>query len=490
MYGYYSTRRISSSGSYRPLKCTAGTFYRQYLQTRRIHSVSKFIEATQLEQQLCRVETERCLARISENNVKINAFISVQPKNTLLQQADESDRRITDGQARPLEGVLVAAKDNFCTKDLPTTCASTMLKDFTSPFNATVVEKLQESGAIIVGKTNMDEFGMGSANLFSIFGPQYNSNNNEIRVAGGSSGGSAAAVAAGLCHAAIGSDTGGSVRLPAAYCGVVGFKPSYGQCSRYGLVSYASSLDTVGILAQSVNDARLLLDVMKGHDQRDASMMPQITFDSNKVVLSSGNLTGLVVGIPKEYYSAADHLQAHGAEINLYPAYYVIAPAEASSNLARYDGVRYGYRTTKSNLGTFESYAATRQIGFGDEVQRRILLGSFVLSESAYDDHFVRAQRIRRLIQQDFDQCFRTVHVLLTPCNITTAPTLQRATDDGVAAYVNDVMTVPASLAGIPAISIPWTNSPLDNYPIGMQLMAQYGQESTLLRVANVLEKH
>ncbi|RKP27415.1 amidase signature enzyme [Syncephalis pseudoplumigaleata] len=431
-----------------------------------------------------------------------------------------------DKEHRPLEGVLVAVKDNFCTTDLPTTCASKMLKEFISPFEASVVTRLKDAGAIIVGKTNMDEFGMGSANLFSAYGPVHhplsmpsaaNADDASIRVAGGSSGGSAAAVAAGLCHAAIGSDTGGSVRLPSAYCGIVGFKPSYGQCSRYGLVSYASSLDTVGILAQHVDDAQLLFEIVKGHDPRDASMAVATAGDDVPPQVES-DLAGIVVGIPEEYYvdelspeivaawqAAADHLQARGAEIRFVScphtrhalaAYYVIAPAEASSNLARYDGIRYG--------NTFDAYATTRQTGFGDEVQRRLLLGSFVLSESAYDDHFVRAQRVRRLVQQDFDRCFRiprprssttsspatAVDVLLTPCNITTAPTVQEARrgGGGVSAYVNDVMTVPASLAGIPAISIPWTRSSTDDYPIGVQLMAQYGQDAMLLRVARALE--
>ncbi|KAI8053715.1 aspartyl/glutamyl-tRNA amidotransferase subunit A [Syncephalis plumigaleata] len=475
-----------------------------YQSTKRsIHTITEFLDLTKAQKQSCRAETEQCLNEIQAIGRDINAFITTELPDNLYNHADTADQRIRDKQHRPLEGVLVAVKDNFCTLNLATTCASTMLQGFTAPFEANVITRLREAGAIIVGKTNMDEFGMGSANVFSVNGPVNHpvsvklakNDDMPIRTAGGSSGGSAAAVAAHLSHAAIGSDTGGSVRLPAAYCGIVGFKPSYGHCSRYGLVSYASSLDTVGILTRTAKDAHLLYDVMKGPDSRDASManIEMMTQDTANVA-KNNDLTGVVVGIPLEYYVeelssdaiktwqlAADHLQSLGATIKF---------VSSSSNLARYDGIRYGYRApTDQPTSTFNTYANTRRAGFGQEVQRRILLGSFVLSESAYDDHFVQAQRIRRLIQQDFDQCFRTlrtshvettssssldgVDVLLTPCNIDIAPTINEAMQGGVAAYANDVMTVPASLAGIPAISMPFTQSN-DHYSINIQLMAQY----------------
>ncbi|KAI8344199.1 amidase signature enzyme [Chlamydoabsidia padenii] len=450
----------------------------------------------------------------------------------------------------------IAIKDNFCTSEMPTTCGSAMLKDFASPYNATVVDLLQQAGAKLLGKTNMDEFGMGSANIYSESGPVYNpweykSNHtalddpSQIRVAGGSSGGSAAAVAMDMCTVALGSDTGGSVRLPAAYCGVVGYKPSYGQVSRNGLVAYANSLDTVGLIGRSVPDISAVYDVLSHHDEKDPTSMPTdlrtSILNQEKQLVShwqdsqgGGDLSGLRVGIPNEYYvdqlstevldtwrSGIKSLRDRGASIipvslphtrYALPAYYIIALAEASSNLARFDGVCYGHHSEKVS-STDLIYADTRSEGFGSEVQRRILLGTHVLTAGTFESHFLPAQQARRLIMDDFNKVFlmrndldknssisststltpeQQVHVLLTPSSISTAPTLQQSlpdrtknNSDGVVdAYVNDVMTVPVSLAGLPAITLPSGRSLTNGYPIGLQLICQYGYDRFLLDVS------
>ncbi|RUS32743.1 amidase signature domain-containing protein [Jimgerdemannia flammicorona] len=458
-------------------------------------------------------------------------------------------------QLSSLDGVPVAVKDNFCTTRISSSCGSAILKDFTSPYDATVVHLLRKARAVVMGKTNLDEFGMGSANIYSTFGPVYNPHDlgkgqglgspSERRVAGGSSGGSAAAVASGMCFAALGSDTGGSVRLPASYCGIVGFKPSYGRCSRWGLIAYANSLDTVGLLARTVRDAEIVYDIISEHDDRDPTSMPidirkhvdAITPGFESITGDLEDLTGLRIGIPQEYFvselapaivqlwrDGIAHLRDRGATIvpvsmpntrHALSAYYVLASAEASSNLARFDGLRYGHRSDK---GSFKNdtlpYADTRTEGFGPEVRRRIILGTYVLTAGSYKNYFLQAQKVRRLVQEDFDHVFlfpnpvhhhplptdtsSGVHVLLTPAAISTAPKLQDCfpsadetsnAKNPVDAYVGDVMTVPASLAGIPAIVVPFGASPLDGYPIGLQLMAQYGDERTLLRVAATLER-
>ncbi|RIA96316.1 amidase signature enzyme [Glomus cerebriforme] len=450
-----------------------------------------------------------------------------------------------------LDGIPIAYKDLFCTSSLPTTCGSFMLKDFKSPFNATVVNSLEEAGAIMVGKTNMDEFGMGAANVYSAYGPVYNpqsilfdenhfeENDGERRVAGGSSGGSAAAVASGMCFAALGSDTGGSVRLPASYCGVVGFKPSYGQCSRWGLIAYANSLDTVGILSRTVNDAQIIYDVISKYDVNDStSITPEVrSINSSipsffKLNSNTNDLRGLRIGVPKEYFvselsesiidlwkKGISYLKSHGASIvsvscpntrHALSAYYILALSEASSNLARFDGVRYGYRNEDSNQKDGLIYADTREI-FGKEVKKRIILGTYTLTAGSYGNYFLRAQKIRRMIKSDFDRVFKRpnplhpikkdlkfdddnkVDVLITPVAISTAPKVEDClttnVNNFVNTYVNDVLVMPASLAGIPAISIPFGVSSIDGYPIGLQLIAQYGDENTLLGVAKVLEK-
>ncbi|KAI7856396.1 amidase signature enzyme [Circinella umbellata] len=452
----------------------------------------------------------------------------------------------------PLDGAPIGIKDNFCTETLPTTCGSKILEGFISPYDATVVQRLKQAGAIIMGKTNMDEFGMGAANTFSHYGTVINphdqekENGNKRHVAGGSSGGSAAAVASGMCIAALGSDTGGSVRLPASYCGVVGYKPSYGRCSRHGLVTYANSLDTVGILAQDVTSARLVYDTISAYDSKDPTSMPnnlRTRIDDQDQKLASrwhnkDDLSGLVIGIPQEYYvdplsetvvdiwrQGIRFFKERGASIVpvslpmtrfALPAYFTIALAEASSNLARYDGVRYGRRSQahrEEDDGFL--YADTRAEGFGSEVKRRIMLGTHILTAGTYDKNFLPAQKARRCVQEDFDKVFiqtnllhdekmtdtgkKGVHLLLTPSAMSPAPTIEEClpeSDDphdenrrkrhngAVDTYVNDVMTVPASLAGIPAISVPFGKS--NGFPVGLQLLGQYGYDQFLLEMADI----
>ncbi|KAJ3336690.1 Trimeric GatFAB AmidoTransferase(AdT) complex subunit [Gonapodya sp. JEL0774] len=447
-----------------------------------------------------------------------------------------------------LDGVPIALKDNFCYRgSLPITCASSHLRNHHSPYTSTPVLRLLNAGAVILGKTNMDEFAMGSASVHSAFGKVVNPIGvgadsdltvSEPKVAGGSSGGSAAAVASGMCYAALGSDTGGSVRLPASYCGIVGFKPSYGRISRWGLVSYSSSLDTVGIMARTVGCVAAVYDLIKGGDVLDmTSWDGDVGSVSGRTrhpeLRDPDDLTGIVVGVPEEYLptelslpslstisAALTHLTLHGATIvpvslphtrHALSAYYIIAPAEASSNLARYDGVRYGDRQRKDqDGGTW--YAETRTAGFGEEVRRRVLLGTFVLTESSYHSYFLHSQRFRRLVQLDFDRVFRLpnplhgpwhapcthstkVDVLLTPASLGPAPALSSyPPTDPVSEYVNDVATIPASLAGLPACVVPFGKvgkggGEWAGMPIGVQVLGQYMDEETVLRVASVVEK-
>ncbi|KAG0801539.1 hypothetical protein G6F29_006321 [Rhizopus arrhizus] len=398
--------------------------------------------------------------------------------------------------------------------------------DFTSPYDATVVRLLNDAGALIVGKTNMDEFGMGSANVHSVYGPVVNPYDlSDKRVAGGSSGGSAASVAANMCRAALGSDTGGSVRMPASYCGVVGFKPSYGRCSRNGLISYANSLDTIGILAKTVNDCSDVYNIISEYDELDPTSIPvefRNELDEKDNELKSKwqdkeDLSGLVVGIPQEFYvdslsdkvvdvwrKGIEKLKNLGAEIVpvsmphvplALPAYYIIALAEASSNLARFDGMKYGYRSKEEEEDQL-LFSITRSQGFGAEVQRRILLGTHVLTAGTYETLFLPAQKARRLIQQDFDNVFKqpnllhnqgftqgSAHILLIPSATSDAPILNNR-GELVTEYMNDVMTLPANLAGIPAITIPFGQ---DKYPIGLQLLSQYGYDQFLQSIAQKL---
>jgi aspartyl-tRNA(Asn)/glutamyl-tRNA(Gln) amidotransferase subunit A len=424
----------------------------------------------------------------------LNAFLSVADADALTCENPEG----------PLAGVPIALKDNLVTIDLDTTCGSRVLEGYRSPFEATVVRRARAAGAVVVGKTNMDEFAMGSSTENSAYGPTLNPH-DRTRVPGGSSGGSAAAVAAGLVPVALGTDTGGSVRQPAALCGVVGIKPTYGRVSRYGLVAYASSLDQVGTLGRTVADAAGLLQVIAGHDDRDATSSRRRVPDL-LAGLTRG-VDGLVVGLPKEYVShlladdmrdsinaAVEALKEAGAavrEVSLphakhaIPCYYVIAPAEASSNLSRYDGVRYGVRRAEPDLVSM--YEATRSRGLGPEVKLRIMLGTYVLSAGYYDEYYGTAQRARRLITEDFGRVFADgVDVVLTPTTPTPAFELGERTDDPLEMYLSDVFTVPANIAGLPGISVPVGE--VRGLPVGGQIIAPWWQEERMIGVGAALE--
>jgi aspartyl-tRNA(Asn)/glutamyl-tRNA(Gln) amidotransferase subunit A len=421
------------------------------------------------------------------------------------EQTEPVDRLVASGgPLGPLAGVPVVIKDNLATKHLPTTCGSRILEGYVSPFEATAVQRLRGAGAVVIGKANLDEFAMGSSTEHSAFGPTRNPV-DPTRVPGGSSGGSAAAVAAGLCRIALGSETGGSVRQPAAFCGVVGLKPTYGRVSRYGLVAFASSLDHVGVFGTTVADMARGLQAIAGHDPRDATSA-QVPVD-DYISAATGEVGGLVVGWPVEYFEesldpriratcerARDQLVAAGAtvrEVSLphtaiaIPTYYILAPAEASSNLSRFDGVRYGMRVDGDGLRGM--YEATRSRGFGAEVTRRILLGTYVLSAGYYDAYYRTALQARRLIANDFARAFASgVDVLLTPTTPTPAWRIG-AVSDPYTMYLADIFTVTANLAGIPAISVPAGR--VDDLPVGVQLMANHFQEATLCRAAATVER-
>ncbi|MDA0312275.1 MAG: Asp-tRNA(Asn)/Glu-tRNA(Gln) amidotransferase subunit GatA [Gemmatimonadetes bacterium] len=413
-----------------------------------------------------------------------------------------SEELLEGGVDGLLAGVPVAVKDNLATRDLPTTCGSKILEGYQSPFEATVVRRLREAGAVLVGKTNMDEFAMGSSTENSAYGPTRNPAALD-RVPGGSSGGSAAAVAAGYVPIAVGSDTGGSVRQPASFCGVVGIKPTYGRVSRYGLVAFASSLDQVGTFGRTVHDAALALQAISGHDPRDATSADREVPDFANVV--HGGMSGMVVGVPREYVpetldagirrlveESLERLRGLGATVKsvslphtrfAIPAYYVLAPAEASSNLARYDGVRFGERGAGGDIGAM--YESTRE-AFGPEVKRRIMLGTYALSSGYYDQYYGTAQRARALIAQDFEHAFCDVDVLFTPTAPTPAFRIGERVADPVSMYLSDVFTVTANLAGIPGMSVPIGR--IDGLPIGGQFLAPWWEESTMLRAAGALE--
>jgi aspartyl-tRNA(Asn)/glutamyl-tRNA(Gln) amidotransferase subunit A len=447
---------------------------------------------------------EEHLARIGAREAELHAFNLVMTDSALA-QADEVDRQVAAGEdPGPLAGVPLALKDNLCTTGVPTTCSSKILEGWRPPYDATVVERLRAAGAVAVGKTNLDEFAMGSSTENSAFGPTRNPH-DPSRVPGGSSGGSAAAVAAGFAPLALGSDTGGSIRQPAAFCGIVGAKPTYGAVSRYGLVAFASSLDQIGPFAATVADAARLLEVISGHDERDSTSIPE-----GPLVLSDQlerGVEGLRVGIVKELLdaegiapdvavrtrAAVEALESAGAKVEevsvpavIYglSAYYLIAPAEASSNLARYDGVRYGLRVDAPTTG--EMYDRTRTAGFGAEVKRRIMLGTYALSAGYFDAYYGKAQKVRTLIIRDFDAAYERCDVLLSPTAPTTAFELG-AKADPLAMYLNDICTIPSNLAGHPAISVPFGVGD-DGLPIGMQIMAPALGEATMFRVAAALE--
>ncbi|WP_119459519.1 Asp-tRNA(Asn)/Glu-tRNA(Gln) amidotransferase subunit GatA [Rhodospirillaceae bacterium SYSU D60014] len=438
----------------------------------------------------------------------LNAFITETPDRALA-MAEASDTRRRNGEASPMEGLPIAIKDLFCTEGVLTTAGSHILDGFTPPYESTVTTNLWRAGAVMLGKVNMDEFAMGSSNMTSYYGkvenPWRRKGNNRPLVPGGSSGGSATAVAARVALGATGTDTGGSIRQPAAFCGIVGLKPTYGRCSRWGIVAFASSLDQAGPMTRTVRDAAIMLGAMAGHDPKDSTSVNRPVPDYKAAL--TGDIRGLKVGIPTEYRvdgmpaeierlwaQGIEWLKAAGAEpveISLphtkyaLPTYYIIAPAEASSNLARYDGVRFGLREPGDSLDAM--YEATRAAGFGTEVKRRVLIGTYVLSAGYYDAYYLKAQRLRSLIARDFTQAFEDVDVILTPSTPNTAFAAGEKMDDPVAMYLNDVFTVPVNLAGLPGISVPAGLSE-DGLPLGLQLIGRAFDEETVLKVGEVLE--
>jgi len=443
---------------------------------------------------------------IGEKNKEINSFITVMEKEAK-ESAQRVDKKIKNEESLgSLAGVPIAIKDNICVRGFPATCASKILSNFIPPYDATVIERLKKEDAIIIGKTNLDEFAMGSSNENSFFGSVKNPHDLE-RVPGGSSGGSAAAVAANMTILALGSDTGGSIRQPASFCGVVGLKGTYGRVSRYGLVAFASSLDQIGSIAKDVRDCALLFSVIAGRDEKDSTSIPQGRLDYTEFLESKPK--ELRIGIPKEYFGegldkevkeavlkGAKLLEKQGMkteEVSLphtdkgIATYYVLANAEASSNLARYDGVKYGYRD-KGDYELKEMYSQTRSQGFGDEVKRRIMLGTYTLSAGYYEAYYAKAQKVRTILRQDFEKAFEKVDFLITPTSPTTAFKLGEKIDDPLTMYLSDVYTVTANLAGIPSISIP-CGKDSKGLPIGLQIMGKPLNEGKILQVAYRLEQ-
>jgi len=432
-----------------------------------------------------------------KNNSALNAFITLNEEESL-KKADNLDNTSSSGS---LAGIPIAQKDLFCTKDLKTTCGSNMLSNFIPPYSATVIENLENAGCISVGKTNMDEFAMGSSNETSFYGNVQNPWGENL-VPGGSSGGSAAAVAAGIVPAASGTDTGGSIRQPASLCGISGLKPTYGRISRWGMIAFASSLDQAGPMARTAEDCALLLNEMCSHDEKDTTSINEVIPDFTENLNSS--IQGLKIGLVKEFdlskldndvvqvfEESKKHYESLGAEfieislpnISLsVPTYYVVAPAECSSNLSRFDGVKFGKRCDNPK-DLEELYIKTRSEGFGDEVKRRILIGSYVLSAGFYDAYYKKAQQVRRLIKNDFDSAFKSVDIIMSPTTRGAAFEAGSKGDDPIQMYLEDLFTIPANLAGLPAMSIP--NGMIDNKPIGLQLIGNFLDESRLLQTAH-----
>ena len=451
--------------------------------------------------------TESALKRIDERETEINAFITVS-RETALKQADKADRRFKRNKRVPLlNGIPIAVKDILCTKGIRTTCGSKILTNFIPTYNATAVDMVLRDGAVMIGKTNMDEFGMGSSTENSIAGPARNPVNIQY-VAGGSSGGSAAAVAAGESILALGTDTGGSIRQPSAFCGVVGIKPTYGRISRYGLISYASSLDQIGAIARSVEDCAILLNCICGHDRLDSTSVDMKKTDFLESL--NKDIKGLRIGLPDEYFvegldtrirdrvlNAVGTLERNGAEIinislphtaHAISCYYIIATAEASSNLARYDGVKYGFRSEDYVSDLIMMYEKTRSEGFGKEVKRRIMLGTYVLSAGYYDAYYLKAQKVRTLIKKDFDNAFEKVDCIITPTSPCLPFKLGEKTDDPLQMYLVDIYTVSLNLSGLPGMNVrckPYD----DGLPIGMQIIGRAFDEQTVLQVGHAYEK-
>jgi aspartyl-tRNA(Asn)/glutamyl-tRNA(Gln) amidotransferase subunit A len=455
-----------------------------------------------------RETVQSCLDQIERVDGKIHAFISYDEQDALA-QADLADKKISSGAThaqKPLLGIPIAIKDVLAVKNQPLNCASKILGKFISPYDATVIEKLKNAGAIVFGRLNMDEFAMGSSTENSAFGVTRNPW-DITRIPGGSSGGSAAAVAADECIVSLGTDTGGSIRQPAALCGCVGLKPTYGRVSRYGLVAFASSLDQIGPFAKNVSDAAMLLGVLSGHDLRDSTSLPQPV--PNYMTALDGKIKGLKLGLPKEYMiggldaevkaavdAAVKQLEKLGAEIveislphtdYAVATYYIIATAEASANLARFDGIRYGARVDGNDLR--ELYSKTRGAGFGDEVKRRIILGTYVLSSGYYDAYYLRAQKVRTLIRNDFLKAFEKVDAIITPTSPTAAFKIGDKSDDPLQMYLSDIFTISCNLAGICGISIPCGFTKNLKLPIGLQLLGNPFGEEAILRIAHAYEQ-
>jgi aspartyl-tRNA(Asn)/glutamyl-tRNA(Gln) amidotransferase subunit A len=449
--------------------------------------------------------TQVCLKRIKEVEPGLKALVSV-TEELALKQAQEADKRIARGDIEPLTGIPVVLKDVLCTKGIKTTCSSKMLENFVPPYDATVVEKLNDCGAVTLGKANMDEFAMGSSTEHSAFFPTHNPWDLD-RVPGGSSGGSAVAVAADEGIFALGSDTGGSIRQPAGFCSVVGMKPTYGRVSRFGLVAFASSLDQIGPLTKDVTDCAIVLNAIAGFDNRDSTSVPEAVPDYTKCL--NGDLKGLKLGVPQEYFvkgmqpevekalkDAIAKLEELGANVDwkvslpstpyALPVYYIIAPSEASANLARYDGVKYGF-SFKDTDSMWEAMEKTRQFGFGEEVKRRIMLGTYALSAGYYDAYYLKAQKVRTLIRREFDQAFEKYDALVTPTSPTVPFKIGEKLDDPVQMYLSDVCTLPINIAGVPGISIPAGFG--NGLPIGMQLIGKPFGEETILKVAYAYEQ-
>ncbi|GGK80874.1 Asp-tRNA(Asn)/Glu-tRNA(Gln) amidotransferase subunit GatA [Amphritea balenae] len=448
--------------------------------------------------------TNSYLQRIKAEDPKINSYISI-TEELALSQAEAADKARTNGEAGTFTGLPIAHKDIFCTQGVRTSCGSKMLDNFISPYNATVIENFNQAGAVTLGKTNMDEFAMGSSNESSYYGPSRNPWNTDC-VPGGSSGGSAAAVAGRLAPAATGTDTGGSIRQPAALCGITGIKPTYGRVSRYGMIAFASSLDQGGPMTRTAEDAAMMLNVMAGFDAKDSTSLDQAVPDYTLTLNES--LKGLKIGLPKEFFSdqidpqiaaqvqnAIKEYEALGAtvkEISLpnthlaIPAYYIIAPAEASSNLSRFDGVRYGYRCDEP-VDLEDLYKRSRGEGFGEEVKRRIMVGTYALSEGFYDAYYKKALQIRRLIQQDYVNALKEVDIIMGPTTPHPAFKLGEKTSDPVAMYMEDIFTISLNLAGMPGMSVPCGFA--NGLPVGLQLIGNYFAEARLLNAAHQFQQ-
>jgi aspartyl-tRNA(Asn)/glutamyl-tRNA(Gln) amidotransferase subunit A len=472
-----------------------------------VHEASRLLAQREITS---RQLTEAVLERIRQVDGRVRAYVTV-TEDVALQQAEEADARLARGDATPLTGIPVCIKDVICTRGVRTTCSSRILENFVPPYDAHVTERLRAAGAVMVGKSNMDEFAMGSSTENSGFFPTHNPWDLE-RVPGGSSGGSAAAVAAGECLFALGSDTGGSIRQPASLCGVAGLKPTYGRVSRFGLVAFASSLDQIGPLARDVRDCALAMDFIAGYDVRDSTSAPLEVPDFAAAL--GGDLAGLRIGVPKEYFpegmdagvrqvisEAVRVAEGLGASVDwevslpstgyALACYYIIAPSEASANLARYDGVKYGFSYQEGD-SMWENMEKTRQHGFGDEVKRRIMLGTYALSAGYYDAYYLKAQKVRTLIRREFDAAFESCDVLACPVSPTPAFRLGEKVDDPFQMYLSDVCTLPINIAGLPAISLPagFAGGPDgQRLPVGLQLIGKPFNEATVLRAAYAFQE-